>query len=386
MQSSSRSEFGTHLQALGRAHDSKFVSSAQSGTGGPSPRGSGAAPENRHFSLAVRQARLTDLPGIGRIERISPLLQPELSLTGYNAPGSLVSAKLPGGPGKPILMVAESNDEVIAFADFKPVLPDRRWLLQALGASTGVYDPSPIWTEILLSGVRQAGMNGVKRLYARATASTPAHMALRAAGFSPYATETIYVADSPRTLGAEVSMREQESSDTWAIHQLYNGSVPRDVLYAEALTSHAWDIANSRRPRSEHTSGWLVEDFAGVGAYVRVTSLGGEHVIEASFPTNAVQRGAALLDAVLRMLRLKKQISRVYVALRGYQSELESALTRMGFAPGLTQDLLVRYTAVQVRAVSSEASLLHVELGDRVPSQAPSILTANPAGGSSECI
>ena len=43
-------------------------------------------------------------------------------------------------------------------------------------------------------------------------------------------------------------MREQESSDTWAIHQLYNASVPRDVLYAEALTSHAWDIANSRRP------------------------------------------------------------------------------------------------------------------------------------------
>ncbi len=237
-------------------------------------------------------------------------------------------------------MVAESNHEIIAFADFKPSLPDRRWNLQALGASTGVYDPSPVWEEVLSAGVRQAGMNGVKRLYAQATAGTTAHIALRGAGFAPYSTETIYVADSPRTLGAEVSMREQEPADTWAIHQLYNASVPRDVLYAEALTSHAWDIANSRRLGAQHISGWLTEDHSGVSAYVRVLSDAGSHGIEVTFPPNAVKQGAALLDAVLRKLRLEKRINRVYISIRGYQQEIEPTLVRLGFAPGLTQDLL----------------------------------------------
>ncbi len=327
---------------------------------------------------------MTDLPGIGRIERAYPLLQPQLSLSGYNAPGSVIAARLPRSSDKPIVIVAVSNGDIIAFADFKPAMPDRRWMLQALGASTGVYDPSPVWEEILLAGVRQAGMHGVKRLYAQATAGTTAHVALRGAGFTPYATETIYIADSPRTLGAEVSMREQESTDTWAIHQLYNASVPRDVLYAEALTSHAWDIVNARRPGAPHTSGWLVEDQSGVGAYVRIDSVGGAHGIEVTFPPNAVKRGAALLDAVLRKLRLEKRINRVYVAVRGYQQEIEPALVRLGFAPGLTQELLVRYTAVHIRAVTMEASQQHVELGDRVPSQAPSILTATPSGGGTE--
>ncbi|TXG79030.1 MAG: hypothetical protein E6R14_11860 [Thermomicrobiales bacterium] len=381
MQSSSVRPSANHLQALGRARDGEPVSSSQSPSALTSPRSPGAAPENRHFSLTVRQARATDLPGIGRIERIYPLWQPQLSLTEYNASASLIAGRLPGSTDKPIVMVAESNRDIIAFADFKPAMPDRRWVLRALGASTGVYDPSPVWEEVLLSGVRQAGMHGVKRLYAQATAGTSAHVALKAAGFAAYANETIYVADSPRTLGADVSMREQEYSDTWAIHQLYNASVPRDVLYAEALTSHTWDIRNSRRPRANHTAGWLIEDSTGVGAYVRVCSAGGVHAIDVTFPPNAVKRGAALLDAVLRKLRLEKRISRVYIGVRGYQQEIEPALVRLGFAPGLTQELLVRYTAVQVRAVTTEASVLHVELGDRVPSQAPSILTAASRGG-----
>jgi hypothetical protein len=328
--------------------------------------------------LIVRQARVTDLPSIGRIERAYPLLQPQLSLSGYNASASVLSVRMPRSTEKPVVMVAESHRRIVAFADFKPCLPDRRWMLQALGASTGVYDPGPIWEEVLTVSIRKAGMHGVKRLYAQATEGTNAHVALQGSGFTAYADETIYVADSPQTLGADAAMREQESSDTWAIHQLYNASVPRDVLYAEALTSHAWDINNSRRPGSGKAAGWLTEDITGVTAYVRVASDGGAHALDVSFAPGSVKRGAALLDAVLRRIRLEKKMNRVYIAVRGYQQEIEPALNRMGFRPGLTQELLVRYTAVPIRAVTVEASPQHVELGDRVPSQAPSILTAIP--------
>jgi hypothetical protein len=376
MQSSSRRPSAIHLQALGRARDGEFVSSPQSTSADPAPRSQDVAPENRRFPLDIRLARFTDLPALGSIERVYPLLQPQLSLSGYNASSALLSTRLPRNSDKPIFTVAESNGRVIAFADFKPSMHDRRWLLRALGASTGVYDPSPVWEEILVAAIRRAGMRGVKRLYAQATGGTNAHVALCGAGFCPYATETIFVADSPRTLGADASMREQESSDTWAIHQLYNASVPRDVLYAEALTSHAWDIENSRRPGSPQTSGWLIDDATGLAAYVRVTSDGGVHGLDVTFPPGSVKRASALLDGVLRRQRLEKRITRVYVAVRGYQQEIEPALARLGFTPGLTQELLVRYTAVPIRSVTVEASPQLVDLGDRVPSQAPSILTA----------
>src|SRR6478735_1207565 len=376
MQSSSRRPSATHLQALGRARDGEFVSSPRSTSADPAPRSQDVAPENRRFPLDIRLARFTDLPALGSMERVYPLLQPQLSLSGYNASSALLSTRLPRNSEKPIFTVAESNGRVIAFADFKPSMHDRRWLLRALGASTGVYDPSPVWEEILVAAIRRAGMRGVKRLYARATGGTNAHVALCGAGFSPYASETIFVADSPRTLGADASMREQESSDTWAIHQLYNSSVPRDVLYAEALTSHAWDIENARRPGSSQTSGWLIDDADGLAAYARVTSDGGVHGLDVTFPPGSVKRASALLDGVLRRLRLEKRITRVYVAIRGYQQEIEPALARLGFTPGLTQDLLVRYTAVPIRSVTVEASPQLVDLGDRVPSQAPSILTA----------
>ncbi|MCO5221264.1 MAG: hypothetical protein M9947_06720 [Thermomicrobiales bacterium] len=384
MQSSSSRLSVTHLQALERARDGEFVSSPQSSSPGQSARPREAAPENRHFTLVVRQARFTDVPGLARIERVYPLLQPQLTLSGYNASASVVASRIPRSTDRPVVMIAASNGNPIAFADFKPSLPDRRWLLQAVGASTGVYDPGPVWAEILTAAIRQAGMSGVKRLFAHASSGSNVYVALREAGFAPYANETIYVADAPQTMGAHVAMREQESSDTWAIHQLHNASVPRDVIYAEALTSHAWDISNSRRPSSPQTSGWLADGPGDLQAYARVTSDRGVHALDVSFRPGAVKAGAALLDALLRKLRLERRITRVYVTVRGYQQEIESALVRMGFTPGLTQELLVRYTAVQVRAVTLEASSQHVELGDRVPSQAPSVLTVTPRVSSTE--
>ena len=384
MQPLSRRSSATHLQALRRASGGEFVSSPRTESVDRSVSSSGAAPENRHFSLDIRLARFTDLPSINSIERVYPLWQPQLSVSGYRPANSVLAARVGRETGKPQMMVAESNGEIIAFADFKPSMPDHRWLLQAFGASTGVYDPGPVWEEVLAAGIRQAGMNGVKRLYARATGGTNANIALRGAGFAPYAVETIYVVDSPRTLGADVAMREQESTDTWAIHQLYNASVPRNVLYAEALTSHTWDISRSRRPGARQTIGWLVDDGSNIGAYVRVTSDHGVHCVDITFALGAVKRASALLDAVLRRLRLEKRIARVYIALRDYQQELEPALARLGFTPGLTQELLVRYTAVPIRAVTVEAPAQHVELGDRVPSQAPSILTVTPKQSGNE--
>ena len=88
MQSSSRRPSATHLQALGRARDGESVSSPRSSSGDPSPRIQEAATDNRHFQLDVRSARVADLPALGAIERVYPLLQPQLILSGYTVSGS----------------------------------------------------------------------------------------------------------------------------------------------------------------------------------------------------------------------------------------------------------------------------------------------------------
>jgi hypothetical protein len=333
-------------------------------------------PDNLSESLSVRvrPVGLTDLPRLASFEKTYPLFQPEQSLKAYRVWSSSLRAKTPRSHTRPAVLVAESNGRLIAFADFRPMGHDRRWCLVALGAATGVFDPTPIWSEIILAGVRKAALNGVKRLYARACPETNAEVALRRAGYQPYANETIFVADSPIPLTGDARAREQDSSDTWSIHQLYNASVPREVLHAEAFTSHKWEIQNSRRPGSQVVAGWLIEEPSGPVAYARTVSSGDAHTIDLIFQPGRLDQGVALVDATLRRLRHERKVSRVFISVRGYASEIESALLKRGFTPGLSQNLLVKYTAVPVRAVVTEAAGQPLEIGERIPSRAPSIL------------
>lgn len=326
--------------------------------------------------LSIRLVRPRDIAGLPGVSSVLQLNQPEASLASYGPFAAALASMLPGR-NRPRVIVAQGDDRILAFAHFVPEPPDRRWQLVALAASTGVYDVTPLWEQLIERSVVAAGLRGVKRLYARPPADSPAEAALLAMGFQSYATETILAANSPRSGGSRIPLREQAPADTWAIHQLYNHVVPRQVQYAEAFTSHRWDIGAFRAaPTGVRTNGWLLEEAFQVVAYARVMSLGSNHVLEVIVHPEWSGSTGDLIDAALERAAARGRVERVWCAVRGYQEELTSAFVDRGFVATSDLTLTVKYTAARVIAPASEPVGQPEAVLERLPKtkRAPSYL------------
>jgi hypothetical protein len=328
------------------------------------------------LSLSIRPVRVRDIPGLLGVSSVLALNQPEASLVPFRPVQSAMASILPGR-NRPRMFVAHAHEGILAFAHFVPEPPDQRWQLVALGAQTGVYDVTPLWEELIERSIVAAGLRGVKRLYARPETGSPAESALGSAGFQPYADETLLVSESPRVPTARILLREQGQTDTWAIHQLYNAVVPRQVQYAEAFTSHRWDAgAHRTAPDGTQTVGWLVEEAFQVVAYARVMSFGSSHVLE--LIVHPEWRGSAgdVIDAVLARVAAKRSLRRVYCSIRGYQQELIPALEARGFRESGHLTLSVKYTAVRAVAPVVEHVIQPEGVLERLPKpkRAPSFL------------
>ncbi len=347
--------------------------------GSESPGGSDLdEPGTSILPLDVRLVGLRDLGELRRLDPLYRLNQPDSLLAPYSALRSGLTAALPGLRSRRPAFVARSGDRLVGFAHFQPVGLDRRWHLLALGASVGVYDAEQVWDALLTTGVRNAGLRGVKRLYARIPHGAPLGSTLRRHGWSPYATETIFVGRAAAAGPAPSSVRAQEASDTWAIHQLYIASVPRAVQDAEAFTSHWWDVRARRgAPTGVSAAGWLVEEGHRVLAYARSLSGGGAHVLDLVYHSERREVLPDLLTAALANLP-ERPSRRVYCAVRSYQEEAASALEDRGFAPTLEQELVVKYTTARIRLPASDGVSFHVEVRDKLPQRVPSFLQGRP--------
>jgi hypothetical protein len=306
------------------------------------------------------------------------LNQPDLNFDGYSPVKAAVSALTPRRKFKPRVYVAIAGDRVIGFAHFQPLSPDNRWQLIGIGSATGVYEATPVWEELIGQSVVEAGLRGVKRLYARAPAGSAAADSLAAVGFSPYATEHILVARPPLAT-RPVTMRAQEQTDTWAIHQLYIAAVPRQVQFAEAFTSHRWDLrAQPEGQGGVTSSGWLIEERHHVIGYVRTRSKGATHAIELIYSPERIDILDDLIQGALSKIKLSGRKDRVYCATRGYQEEATSALERNGFTIALEQELHVKYTTANVRVAQTEAIPFRAEVIEKLPKRVPAFLPGKP--------
>jgi len=328
--------------------------------------------------LVVRSVRVADLPGLRRVGTVLPLDQPDAQLEPYNALRHGLAAAVPWPASRRRFLVGVAGERLIGFAQFLPVPPDQRWLLVALGAATGVYDAGPVWESLVERGIVLAGLRGVKRLYARLPDGSPAAPALRALGYAPYARETVLAIRQPAPRRMPSSLRPQEQTDTWAIHQLYNVAVPRQVQYAEAFTSHRWDVhARRAHPAAAEVSGWLIEEGHHVIGYARTASRDAVHVVDLVFHPERPEVLVDLLDGALAHVT-GRRADRVYCAVRGYHAETETALRAHGFAPLMEQDLLIKYTTATVRAPATEAVPFHVDVREKLPKRVPSFLHGQP--------
>lgn len=324
--------------------------------------------------LVVRSVRLADLPGLRRVDTVLRLDQPDAQLDPYNALRQGLAAAVPWPATRRRFLVGVAGERLIGFAQFLPVAPDQRWVLVAIGAATGVYDAGPVWEPLVERGIVLAGLRGVKRLYARLPDRSPAAPTLRALGYAPYARETVLKIRHPAPRRMPVGLRPQEQTDTWAIHQLYNVAVPRQVQYAEAFTSHRWDVhARHAHPAAAKVAGWLIEEGHHVIGYARTASRDAVHVVDLVAHPERPEVLADLLDGALAHVT-GRRADCVYCAVRGYHAETETALRAHGFAPLMEQDLLIKYTTATVRAPATEAVPFHVDVREKLPKRVPSFL------------
>ena len=280
------------------------------------------------------------------------------------------------------VFIARSGGRPVGYIIFMVEGPDQRWVISDISANLGVYAADPILDELLHHGVVAAGLEGTKRLYSRVPTASPMLASVRRAGFSPYSTESILAAHMMPVPIGPTRGRRQLSTDVWSIHQLYLASVPRQVQYAEALTSHHWDIKPQGWSGTTH-NGWIVEDGYQAVGYMKVASSHRSHVLEFVMHPDHRDRFPDLIGTVAN--DLQGRLARpTYAIVRNYQHEYLTYLHEIGFAFQMEQELHVKYTTAPVRSPTNVSVTFASELKEPVGKRVPTFLIDKPSDPSSE--
>jgi hypothetical protein len=270
----------------------------------------------------------------------------------------------------------------VGYVVFTVADPDRRWMLDGIGANLGIYEMQPVWEELVHFGVVAAGLEGTKRLYARVPVGSDLTPVVRANGFNPYASEFVLGAPTVALTHASSRVRRLHRSDVWAIHQLYMATVPQPVQYAEALTSHHWDI-NSRFSSSSVQAGWVIEEGYQIAAYIRAESRVDSHILEFMIdPRHGALFPHLIAGALADLAAMAPR--RVYVMVRGYQQEFVESLLERGFSVQLEQHLHVKYTTAMARVPVATVVNFPQEAREASGKRVPTFLKGSPSDPASE--
>lgn len=316
-----------------------------------------AVGEGPAVPVEVRRARTRDLIVFPRFGNRYDLNFPETPETEIAPVRSMLRGVFPLTRDEHPVFVASTAGEhrLLGIAMFRVVGPDRRWMATCLHTNAGVYDDEPIVIGLMQHAIQDAGFHGVKRMYAKVDVQSPIRHTFRAMGFAPYGRETILASPSVPVLPAGSSVRTLEQADVWAVHQLYLHTTPRDVQYAEAITSHNWDVASIHRDRGYDGQAWIItRDFVAI-AYARAVTHGDAHIVDFMVAPEWRDLLPDLLAQVFRTLSARPS-RRLYVSVRAYQQEEIALLESYGLVRQVEQELNVRYTTASVRS-----SVLSVE-------------------------
>jgi hypothetical protein len=324
--------------------------------------------------VEVRRARAMDLVALPRFSSEYELNFPETPQLEIQPKRSVLKGIFPfTRDERPVFVASTAGDHrLLGMAQFQAVGPDHRWMATCIRTNSGVYEDDPIVIGLMHHAIQDAGLLGVKRLYAKADLDAAVRAPLRAIGFTAYMNETILAAPHVPVLPAGGSVRTLEQADVWAIHQLYMHTTPRDVQYAEAFTSHNWDVETIHRDRGHDCQAWCItRDFMAV-AYARAVSHRDAHVIDVMVAQEWRELLPDLLSEVFRKLSAMSS-RRVYVSVRGYQREMIPILEHFGLVVQVEQELSVRYTTASVRSsVLSVESYAHERAAEPATKRVPS--------------
>lgn len=292
---------------------------------------------------------IADIPAICRLGRHRfDLTQPEHG-TAWLAQ-SVGRQRLSMARGATRIRVARRDGDLEAAAVLHVSGIDARWNLDVIAARDDGDDRAV--DAVLRRAVQDAGRSGTRRLYARMPDFVNDEGALRRSGFVPYMTEHILRLrdEEEAPLGSSSQVRRIQPADVWGVHQLYLETVPRQVQYAEAVTSHAWDGSQPLRPGAKRASGWVLEEHGRICAFVQVSTIEHTGVARLDLLITPDRRRAAahVIGPALREARFLHGVPCVAV-IPGYEGELIQVLEDLNFACEGTQTAFVCYTTVSSR-------------------------------------
>lgn len=325
--------------------------------------------------LSFRRLKVQDLRYLVSDVRQESLDQPDgLLVTGGPLTAGLRALR-PLSRNRPATSLAFIGDRFAGYAQFDERGPDRRWVATSVGAVGGLADDRAVLDGLLEFSVVRAGMRSVKRLFARVGSGSVVYESFLACGFEPYMDESIHVLERIRPKSTALAqVREQEPADTWAVHQLYHAAAPKHLQYAEAWTSHRWDVA-ARKGAQRIWRAYVMEDGYQMIAYAAVRCANDTAVLEAMYLPDRREALTPFVQSVLARVAEAAGSARIYVTARGYQQELRSALAGEDFRHVADQHLMIKYTTakVAVRSVATPVGL-PAEVLERVPKRVPTYL------------
>lgn len=273
------------------------------------------------------------------------------------------------------IRVARLDGRLEAAAVFHVTDIDARWQLDLIGLRDEGDDRAV--DAVLRRAVQDAGSSGTRRLYAKMPEYVNDEGALRRAGFVPYMTEHVlhFVTGGKAPDGRCDRVRRIHPADIWGVHQLYLETVPRQVQYADAVTSRAWDGSKPLRPGMKRASGWVLEEHGRIRAFARVSTLEHAGVARIDLLIAPEMRHAAkeVIAPALREAQLLHGIPCVAV-VPDYERELLQVFEDMDFANEGAQTAYVCYTTV-----SSRARMIVVD--HRAEAESPPVPVAVPGLG-----
>jgi hypothetical protein len=327
--------------------------------------------------IVCRKLRARDVRHLVSNCRLVHVDQPDSLIERSGLLGFALQGLRPFGRLNPITNLAFADGErFLAFSQFRQHNTDRRWTLSGIGLANGLFAPERVVQDLLEFSAKRAGNKGVKRLFARVPSDSPIRSALDHVGFEAYMREDLYLLERITTLApVESKVREQEQSDTWAVHQLYHASVPKHVQSAEAWTSHQWDVGREK-PKKNSWRSFVLDADHQIAAYARVRTGAKVAVIDIMYLPDYRDDLEGFCGGVIDQAIRSGGANRVFVTVRAHQSELMTILDRIGFRSVRRQDLLIKYTAAKVTAKAADAVVLApVEARERVPKRVPTFLS-----------
>ena len=340
-----------------------------------SPIRDGSGESSGPAGLACRRLRVRDLRFLISSVRQEHLDQPDSYLNPAGALSAGLRSLWPFTRGRPATSLAFLGDRFAGYVQFDERGPDRRWIATDVGISTSITDERPILDGLLEFSVKRAGSRSVKRLFARVAPDSERYQSFLACGFEQYMDESVHVLNGVKGRPPDpAGIREQDPADTWAVHQLYHAAVPKHVQYAEAWTSHRWDVKSKSGP-GRLWRAFVMEAGYQMIAYAGVRCANGVAAIRFMYLPERTECVPSFVRDVIGQVSAAAAPVRIYVAAPGYQQELRSALGDQGFQEVSEQHLLIKYTTAKVSARVANAAIgLPAEVLERVPKQVPTYL------------